>query len=201
MPRRTIGDLFLELAKPDADGFSRPVRVSEFTDRYARLQMGNGGGWCRDDGPLARRFNIRRHKSGGRIVAVELQGWKKQPIEKPIPAHVKQQVISDPCVVLAVSNVECDHKDGRRDDPRLSDGSRVTIDDFQPLSKAANNAKRQHCKRCRETGGASTPGGSDTASASSRATASTTARASAATGTTPSGSTTRCRVREGGTKG
>ena len=26
------------------------------------------------------------------------------------------------------------------------------LDDFQPLSKAANNAKRQHCKRCRETG-------------------------------------------------
>lgn len=38
------------------------------------------------------------------------------------------------------------------DDPRLSDINKVTIDDFQPLSKAANDAKRQHCVECRETG-------------------------------------------------
>lgn len=148
----TLGDLFLELAKPDADGFSRRVPVSEFEGRYERLRMGNGGGWCRDDGPLAKKFNIKRHKEGGRIVAVELQGQKKQPIEKPIPARIKQDITSNLCVVLAVSNVECDHKDGRRDDPRLADINRVTLDDFQPLSKAANNAKRQHCKNCRNTG-------------------------------------------------
>ena len=152
MPEPTLGDLFLELARPDDDGFSRRVPVSEFADRYARLRMGNGGGWCRDDGPLARRFNILRHKDRGRIVAVELQGRKKQPIEKPVPAHIRQRITSEPCAVLAVGNVECDHKDGRRDDPRLTDASRVAPDDFQPLSKAANNAKRQHCRRCRETG-------------------------------------------------
>ena len=84
--------------------------------------------------------------------AVELHGHKKQPIEKPIPAHIKAQIVAQRCVVLYTSNPECDHKDGRRDDPRLSDASRVTIDDFQPLSKAANNAKRQHCRECRETG-------------------------------------------------
>ena len=28
----------------------------------------------------------------------------------------------------------------------------IKPDDFQPLSKTANNAKRQHCKICRETG-------------------------------------------------
>ena len=56
------------------------------------------------------------------------------------------------CVVLDTSNPECDHKDGRLDDPRLSDVKRQTISDFQPLSHAANAAKRQHCKSCRETG-------------------------------------------------
>lgn len=152
MTRTTLGDLFLELAQPDSDGFSHPVSVSEFTGRYARLTMGNGGGWCRDDGPLARSFNIKRIKERGRIVAVELQGRKKQPIEKPIPARIKRAITSKPCAVLAVGTVECDHKDGRRDDPRLGDIDRVTQDDFQPLSKAANNAKRQHCKSCRETG-------------------------------------------------
>ena len=60
---------------------------------------------------------------------------------------------SQRCAVLWVGNAtEVDHKDGRRDDPRLADPSQVELDDFQPLSKAANNAKRQHCKECRTTG-------------------------------------------------
>ena len=148
----SLGALFLELAQPDDDGFSRRVGVDEFVGRYDRLKLGNGGSWCRDDGPLAREFNIHRIKEKGRIIAVELHGEKKQPIEKPIPAQIKAQIVAQRCVVLFTSNPECDHKDGRRDDPRLSDASRVTLDDFQPLSKAANNAKRQHCRECRETG-------------------------------------------------
>ena len=48
--------------------------------------------------------------------------------------------------ILAIGNPECDHKDGRRDDP-----GRITLDDFQPLFKAANNAKKQHCEEFRKT--------------------------------------------------
>ena len=143
--------LFLELALPNAEGFSRPVYVAEFTGKYAALQMGNGGSWCREDGPLGHQYNIERHKSGGRIDFIRLHGFKKVPIAKPIPAHIRQAILLLPCVVLGTSGVEVDHKDGRRDDPRLADIARVTLADFQPLSKAANNAKRQHCKDCRET--------------------------------------------------
>ena len=144
-------DLFLELAKPDAQGFSRVVPVGEFTEKYDGLSFGNGGHWCRDDGSLARRYNIRRNKQGGRIVSVELQGKKKIPIKKAIRQDIRAHYKNRRCVVLDVSGTECDHKDGRRDDPRLNDPERQTCRDFQPLSKAANNAKRQHCKRCRET--------------------------------------------------
>ena len=56
----TKAELFLELAKPDQDGFSRVVPTSEFTGEYASLLFGNGAGWARDDGGLAKRFNIRR---------------------------------------------------------------------------------------------------------------------------------------------
>ncbi len=144
-------DLFLELARPDAQGFSRAVAVSEFTGRYAGLRFGNGGSWARDDGGLAKRYNVRRCKEKGRIVSVELQGEKKTPIHKGIRTDIQQHYKNSRCVVLDISQVECDHKDGRRDDPRLNDLTKQTIDDFQPLSKAVNNAKRQHCKRCRET--------------------------------------------------
>ena len=144
--------LYLELAQPDGEGFSRSVRIEEFQGKYARLKLGNGGSWCRDDGGLARVYNIEREKQGGRIVAIKLHGLKKQPIEKPIPASIAREIKKQPCSVLATGKVEVDHKDGRRDDPRLTQADRVVEDDFQPLSKAANNAKRQHCKTCRETG-------------------------------------------------
>ena len=143
--------LFLDLAKPNTDGFSRRVDISEFTGIYSRLQFGNGGDWCRSDGRLATVYNVERIKEKGKIVAVQLFGFNKVPIQKPIPQKIHKEITSMRCAVLGTSDVECDHKDGRRDDPRLSDVSRVTIDDFQPLSKAANSSKRQHCKECRET--------------------------------------------------
>ncbi len=148
----TKAELFLELAKPDDRGFSRAVPVSEFAGKYEGLKFGNGGSWARDDGPwLASRFNIRRNKGGGRIVSVELQGFKKTPIKKAIRSDIKKHYRGKRCVVLDIGDTECDHKDGRRDDDRLNDPQQQTIDDFQPLSKAANVAKRQHCKECRAT--------------------------------------------------
>ena len=143
--------LFVELAKPNVKGFSRAVGIGEFKGKYAGLQFGNGGDWCRDDGSLGRKYNVRRALESGRIVAVQLNGFKKLPISKPIPGRIRQEVAQKRCAILAVSNVEVDHKDGRRDDPRLNNPDKVMPDDFQPLSKAANNAKRQHCKECRRT--------------------------------------------------
>lgn len=143
--------MFIELANPDHRGFSRCVSVKEFKGDYSGLLMGNGGSWCRDDGGLAKRFNIRRIIERGCIVGIELHGLKKAPINKPIPQHIRKAFVGKRCVILGVSKVEVDHKDGRRDDPRLSDASQVKVSDFQPLSKAANNAKRQHCKECRKT--------------------------------------------------
>ena len=138
---------FVNLAKPDSDGCSRAVPIEELE----KAGLGNGGSWCRDDGTLGHTYNIERCKEGNKIVAVQLHGYKKSPIQKPIPLHIRKSIIAEQCVVLGIGKTECDHKDGRRDDPRLNDSTKVTLDDFQPLSKAVNNAKRQHCKECRNT--------------------------------------------------
>ncbi len=144
-------DTFLKLAKPNKEtGFSRVVSLSEL--RRVGLGFGNGGSWCRDSSSLARRYNVERIKEGNRIVAVKLNGYKKAPLNKPIPAKIRRKVVKGRCAVLATGKPECDHKDGRLDDPRLTDPKAVRLADFQPLSKAANNAKRQHCRKCRETG-------------------------------------------------
>ncbi len=150
MTKLTKPDIFLDLAKPDPDtGFSRAVDIDIL--KKNGLGFGNGGSWCRDDGSLGKKYNIERIKKGNRIIAVKLNGYRKNPIGKIIPAHIKNEIHQKKCVVLAIGQPECDHKDGRRDDPRLNNPDRITLDDFQPLSKAANNAKKQHCKECRKT--------------------------------------------------
>jgi len=142
--------LFIELSKPDNDGFSREVNIEEFVGKYQALKLGNGGSWCRDDATLGKKYNIHRKKEGIKIVSISLHGYKKVPIEKSIKAGIRKEIGSRKCVVLNVGNVEIDHKDGARDNPELST-EQQKVEDFQPLSKSANNAKRQHCKKCRET--------------------------------------------------
>jgi len=88
----SMAALFLELARPDSEGFSQKVPVRKFVGKYETLKMGNGGSWCRDDGSLAKRYNVVRHEKGSKIVAVELHGYKKAPIEKPIPAEIRQDL-------------------------------------------------------------------------------------------------------------
>ena len=63
---------------------------------------------------------------------------------KLVEKGVKVALKGKPCVVLGVvaSEMEIDHKNGRYD------AESYTLDDFQPMSKAVNDAKRQHCQRC-----------------------------------------------------
>ena len=113
--------LFIELAKPDELRLQlAQFQLTKFVGRYTSLQFGNGGDWIRKDGTLARHYNIRRHPEGrGKITHVELQGFRKVPVtEKPIPDSIGRTIRAQRCVVLGTSGPECDHKDGRLDDPR-----------------------------------------------------------------------------------
>ena len=143
--------LFEELAVPDHRGVSRLVRCEEMVGRYASLDnFGNGGAWCRDDGNLGRKYVIHREKGGprGRISGVRLMGFNNRPINTQTPDALRKQVTEGQrCVVLATgNNLEADHKDGRKDIPR-----RLEMEDYQPMSKPANDAKRTHCDRCQDT--------------------------------------------------
>lgn len=155
----TKTDLFIELAQPDSEGVSRWVSSSEFVGRYVDLQLGNGGSWCRTSSSLAKRFIVEFDKSlspGNSIDAVRLAGYRReetfsQAIRKDIKDFYKEQR----CVMLGVkgfsenTRIEIDHKDGRKEDWRVSNPSTQRLDDFQPLCKAANDIKRQICKECK----------------------------------------------------
>ena len=154
-------DLFLELAKPNSSGISRWVDVEEFVGVYKDLQLGNGGSWCRASSTLAKKYNVEFDKSktsGNSIDSIRLNGFNTQSvINQSIRKDIRDFYKNKKCVMLGVcgksenTKIEIDHKDGRKNDERISNPNTQKLEDFQPLCKAANDIKRQICKRCKET--------------------------------------------------
>jgi len=158
----TQKELFLELAQPNEQGISRWVDTSEFVDRYSTLELLNGLSWGRKSSSLAKKYILEVDKSitnGNKIDRIRLNGFNTsndKNISQTIRADIKKEISKQRCVVLGTNisadeKIEVDHKDGRKDDERVMNTKTQTLEDFQPLSKPANNAKRQFCKECKET--------------------------------------------------
>lgn len=154
-------ELFLELAKPDENGISRWVFVDEFVGEYSSLVLGNGFSWGRKSSPLQKKYvvKVRRDKTPGNGVdGIKLEGFnKKEHFSQVIRKDIVDAIRRQKCVMLGVNgrsentSIEVDHKDGRKEDMRVSDKSTQRLEDFQPLCKAANDIKRQICKNCKKT--------------------------------------------------
>ena len=152
-------DLFLELAQPNANGVSRWVYVTEFIGKYKSLELGNGWSWGRASSPLQRKYKVEVDRSispGNRIDAIRLVGFNEQQhFSQSIRKDICDAIRKRKCVMLGVNGtsenttIEVDHKDGRKNDMRVSDPSTQQLEDFQPLCKAANDIKRQICKNCK----------------------------------------------------
>lgn len=150
--------LFIELAHPDDNGHSRWVSVSEFVGKYSDLALGNGFDWGRKSSPLCRKYIIETDKTitkGNRVDRIRLNGYNQRDVfRQTIRKDIADVIRSRRCVMLGVNGksenttIEVDHKDGRKNDMRVSDMATQRIEDFQPLCKAANDIKRQICKKC-----------------------------------------------------
>lgn len=154
MKKDTKFNLFIRLAKPDDKGISRWVNVSEFTGEYEELKLGNGGSWCRKESTLAKKYIVEFDKNktkNNSIDAIRLNGYNSNNYSQYINPSIKKQIRSMRCVILGTSNPEVDHKNGRKDESRVMLNNEQRLEDFQPLSKAANDAKRQYCKECKQT--------------------------------------------------
>ncbi|WP_066388888.1 restriction endonuclease [Helicobacter himalayensis] len=159
--RKSKTQIFLELAKPDENGISRWVSVSEFVGEYKDLRLGNGGSWCRASSSLAKKYIIEFDKTksaGNSIDAIRLKGFNTQDsFNQNIRKDIKDFYKNQKCVMLGIcgksenTKIEIDHKDGRKSNMRLSSTKTQKLEDFQPLCKAANDIKRQICKVCKET--------------------------------------------------
>lgn len=150
----TKTELFIQLACPDENGKSRWVDVDEFVGEYACLTFGNGASWARKESTLAKRYIIEFDKSitkGNGIDRIRLSGLNNGDYSQHIRADIKRAIKLQRCVVLGTSNPEVDHKNGMKNEDRVMRNEDQRLEDFQPLSKAANDAKRQFCKECRRT--------------------------------------------------
>lgn len=151
----TKTELFIKLAQPDVNGVSRWVSAREFVGEYADLKFGNGASWARKESTLAKRYIIEFDKSitpGNGIDRIRLNGFNEGDYSQHIRANIKKTIKARRCVVLGTSNPEVDHKNGIKNEDRVMRNEDQRLEDFQPLSKAANDAKRQFCKECRRTG-------------------------------------------------
>ena len=76
----TYENLFKELGNFDSKtGKTGMVFVSNFTGKFAKLTLGNGGSWCRSDGQIGRTFKLVRFYFNRAEPAVS---WKKSSIEE-----------------------------------------------------------------------------------------------------------------------
>ena len=155
MGNETKTEKFIRLANPDSNGKSRWVDCSEFIGEFADLKFGNGASWARKESTLAKRYNVEFYKDdtpGNSIDRIRLNGFNNGNYSQHINPKIKKEIQSRRCVVLGTSNPEVDHKNGMKNEDRVMKNEDQRLSDFQPLSKAANDAKRQFCKECRQTG-------------------------------------------------
>lgn len=142
--------IFCEISNLDyKNGYSEIVHLETLTKH--NLKTINGGDWCRSDGTLGKYFNINRIKEKARIVGVQLVGYKKNKFSNSIKKEIIDFYKNLPCRILNICGqyIEIDHKDGRKDDFGLINSQKK--EDFQPLHKSANDAKRTHCSICKNT--------------------------------------------------
>lgn len=150
--------LFEKLAQPNENGVSRWVLITEFVGEYAKLKIGNGLSWGRDSSTLAKKYNIEKEYRGNKILKIRLNGFNTdETFSQGIRQDIKDFYKMQNCVMLGINGnsvntkIEIDHKDGRKNDWKVSNKETQKLEDFQPLCKAANDVKRQICKRCKAT--------------------------------------------------
>ena len=149
----SLADIFLQNYPPNEQGWTEIGFIQDLILLDPKFQTNNGCQWARKGSSLDKKYNIKRFQAkelggkGNRVVAVQLQGFKENPENHIIPQNIKKFYKNQPCVVCGVisSDMELDHKDARYQT------SNYTINDFQPMTKANNDAKREHCKKCLAT--------------------------------------------------
>ena len=137
------------------DGFSDIILIEDLIARHGeKFKSNNGCQWARKGSKLDKNYNLVRIQAkdmggkGNKVVAIKINGFRETIENHSIPINVRKNLKNKPCAILDVitSDIEIDHKNGKYNTEEYIEN------DFQPLTKSANDAKREHCKKCNSTG-------------------------------------------------
>ena len=133
---------------------SQPVTMDELVMINKSFKTTNGNQWARtNQNYLGKKYNIERELIKGSVGIIKLNGLNIN-IQKyrTIRSDIVKEISGRRCVILDIgTNIEVDHKNGRYDSETVANLETQSINDFQPLCKTANDAKRHHCKVCIES--------------------------------------------------
>ena len=159
---QTLGMLFERVAGIDyfvddpLSCFSEEIQIETLTNIHPRFRSTNGCQWARSDNSyLGKKYIIKRGHEHGKVSSVKLDGPNDKSIKRnrSIKKEILDKITKERCAVLDIgTQIECDHKDGHYDVLSNQSVDSQKLSDFQPLSKAANDAKRSHCNKCINTG-------------------------------------------------
>lgn len=136
--------------------FSRAITVEELEKVHPNFRSTNGCQWARSDASyLGKRYKIKREHKNGKVYSVKLDGTNRNSVSKcrSIRQDIRKEMSKRKCALLDVGvNIEVDYKNGKYDELSNTDVKTQKLQDFQPLCKPANDAKRQHCTVCKRRG-------------------------------------------------
>jgi hypothetical protein len=153
---KTAADIFIENFV-DENGCSEIVFIENLVEKYGeQFYSNNGCQWARKGSKLDKNYVLKRYNAKemnissvpwNRVVAIQTLGLKEKIENHSIPQSVRKALSEKPCAVLGVitSDMEIDHKNG------MYDTQTYELNDFQRMTKGVNDAKREHCKRCRNS--------------------------------------------------
>tara|TARA_B100000963_G_C22633441_1_gene676213 strand:- start:906 stop:1655 length:750 start_codon:yes stop_codon:yes gene_type:complete len=94
------------------------------------------------------------YKSGpGVVYYIQFFGLGESIIDEGIRSDIRKAICKRPCANCGTTaQIECDHKNDLKNDPRVLNKNTQTIDDFQALCKHCNDVKRGALKRTKDSG-------------------------------------------------
>jgi hypothetical protein len=88
--------------------------------------------------------NDKEYKGGGKTVYyIQFFGLGVEIRDLGIRTDIRNEICKNPCANCGTTKeIQCDHKNDLKNDPRVLDTKTQTMDDFQPLCRHCNDVKR-----------------------------------------------------------
>ena len=156
--KKSAAKIFIENYIDPETGWSEIIFLDDLIDAHGDVFIHNNGcQWARKGSKITNNYHFQRFTAkemdidkyrGNKIVAYQAQGFKDDKENHSIPKEIYTKLKNEKCVILYVqtSDMEIDHKNGKYN------AETYIAEDFQRMTKAVNDAKREHCKKCNASG-------------------------------------------------